>query len=91
LLGNKWIGSDSGKAIAAALQRNTTLASIDLSCMLCECVFCALTACDVVTKIGVEGSRSIAAALASNTTLKWINLSGTCGESLIVRRLPLLC
>jgi hypothetical protein len=87
VVGNWSIGSDSGKAIAATLQRNTTLTSLNLSCMLCECLFfCALTVCDVDTKIGDDDAVSIAAALASNTTLKSINLRGIYDERLIVQR-----
>jgi hypothetical protein len=69
-----------GKAIAVALESNTTLTWINLSGMelfavlLVDCC----DKCRVGTAIGDDGAKAIEKALETNTTLKTIRLDGTC-------------
>jgi hypothetical protein len=77
-VGNESIGSVGGKAIGAALQRNTTLTSIDLRCMYWRVfVLDILMFGDVGTSIGDDGAKAIAEVLESNTTFTSIDLFGT--------------
>jgi hypothetical protein len=74
------IGDDFAKAIAVALESNTTLTWINLSGMelfavlLVDCC----DKCRVGTAIGDDGAKAIEKALENNTTLKAIFLDGNC-------------
>jgi hypothetical protein len=72
------IGDDGVKAIAVALETNTTLTSIHLhSTELIGVLFVDLLwQCCVDTEIGDDGTKAVAKALESNTTLASIDLGG---------------
>jgi hypothetical protein len=71
------LSHDAVGLLATALKSNTTLTSIELSCM-CLIVFGVhrLTIRMLDTNIGDDSVKSIATALESNTTLTSLNLSG---------------